>query len=80
MLVIPGTMMKMYMHVMNAYGTLTLLQVQLNIVGIHMMTDTMLAQHAGRSLATTPTCVDTLHAITLNFVISVADHLFQMKN
>ena len=43
-----------------------------------MMTNTMLAQHAGRCLATTLACADTPHHITLNFVISVADHLFQM--
>ena len=45
---------------------------------IHMMTETMLAQHAGKFLAKTPTCTGTPHHTTLSFVMSVADHLFQM--
>ena len=68
----------MFMHVINAYGILTLLQGLLSIAEIHMMTDTMLAQHVGKFSATTPTCAGTLHPITLNFVISVTDLLFQM--
>ena len=66
------------MHVMNACGILILLQVWLSIVRIHMMTDTMLAQHAGKSLATTPTCAGTPHHTTLNFVMSAIEPLFQM--
>ena len=68
----------MFMLVMNAYGTLILLQVWLSIARTHTMTGTMLAQLVGKSLVTTPTCAGTPHHTTLNFVMSVAELLFQM--
>ena len=68
----------MLMHVMNTCGILILLQVWLSIVRIHMMTGTMLAQHAGKFLVTTLTCAGTPHHTTLNFVMTVAEPLFQV--
>ena len=41
-----------------------------------MMTDTMHVQHAEKSLGKMQTCVDTQHAITLNFVMCTTLHLF----
>ena len=70
----------MFVIVMNAYGTLTLLQVWLSIARTLMMTGTLLAQFAGKSLVATPTCAGTPHHTTLNFVMSVAEPLFQMIN
>ena len=68
------------MLVINAYGTLTLLQVWLSIARSPMMTGTLLAQFVGKSLVATPTCADTPHHTTLNFVMSVTEPLFQMIN
>ena len=68
----------MFMLVMNAYGILILLQVWLSIARIHMMTGTMLEQCTGKFLVTTQTCAGTPHHTTLNFVMSVAEPLFQM--
>ena len=42
------------------------------------MTDTLLAQLVGKSLVVTPTSAGTPHHTTLNFVMSVAEPLFQM--
>ena len=48
------------------------------LVKHHMMTGTMLAQHAGKFSVATLTCAGTPHHTTLNFVMSVTEPLFQM--
>ena len=65
------------MLVMNAYCTLTLLQVWLSIARIYMTTGTMLAQLVGKFLVTTPICAGTPHHTTLNFVMSAAELCFR---
>ena len=62
---------------MNAHGILILLQVWLSIARTPMMTGTLLAQLAGKSLPATLTCVGTPDPTMLKFVISAIESLFQ---